>query len=88
MLAVHDFLSIARPIWCDAIKNILEQYIKEPSELNLQHITRFGKTRISDGDSSRKDLIRSYLSSWLTKEEMQHADFEAIVLKLSGNLVN
>lgn len=88
VLAVHDFLSIARPIWCDAIKNILEQYIKEPSELNVQHIIRFGKTRIFDSNSSGIDLIRSSLSSWLTKEEMQHADFEAIMLKLSGILVD
>ncbi|KAJ8433938.1 hypothetical protein Cgig2_001867 [Carnegiea gigantea] len=88
VLAVHDFLSIARPIWCDAIKNILEQYIKEPSELNVQHIFRFGKTRIFDNDSSGIDLIRNSLLSWLTKEEMQHADFEAIMLKLSGILVD
>lgn len=88
VLAVHDFLSVARPIWCDAIKDILEQYIKEPSELNVQHIIRFGKTRIFDGNSSGIDLIRSSLSSCLTKEEMQHADFETIMFNLSGILVD
>ncbi|XP_021776129.1 uncharacterized protein LOC110739953 [Chenopodium quinoa] len=81
VLAANDFLKIARPIWCDAIRNILEQYIKDPSELNLKHITRFGTKRISTSNSE-KDIINSYLRSWLTKEEMQHAVFQATMLKL------
>lgn len=87
VLAAHDFLRIARPIWCDAIRNVLEQYVEDPSELNLEHITRFGKTLITKGNLG-KDLINHCLSSWLTREEMQHADFQAIMLKLSDVAVN
>ncbi|RVW13267.1 3',5'-nucleoside bisphosphate phosphatase [Vitis vinifera] len=49
VLAVHDFLKVARPIWCNAIRNILESYIKEPSDMNLEQITRFARNRNSKG---------------------------------------
>lgn len=87
VLAAHDFLKIARPIWRDAIRNILEQYIEDPSELNLNHITRFGIKRISTSNRA-KDVINNYLRLWLTREEVQHADFEATMLKLCDIAVN
>ncbi|KMT01476.1 hypothetical protein BVRB_9g214830 [Beta vulgaris subsp. vulgaris] len=87
VLAARDFLKVARPIWCDAIRNILEQCIKDPSEPNLKHITRFGTRRINTCNCE-KDLINSCLRSWLTREEMQHADFQATMLKLSDVAVN
>ncbi|KAG6425070.1 hypothetical protein SASPL_115494 [Salvia splendens] len=36
MLVVQEFLKVARPIWCNAIQEILENYIKDPSDSNLQ----------------------------------------------------
>lgn len=91
VLAVHDFLKVARPIWCNAIRNILESYIKEPSDMNLEQITRFARNRNSKGGSSLgcgKDLIDLCLSSWLTNEERQNPEFEAIKLKFSNISIN
>lgn len=91
VLAVHDFLKVARPIWCNAIRNILESYIKEPSDMNLEQITRFARNRNSKGGSPvgcGKDLIDLCLSSWLTNEERQNPEFEAIKLKFSNISIN
>ncbi|KAA8536470.1 hypothetical protein F0562_028948 [Nyssa sinensis] len=91
VLAVHEFLKVARPIWCRAIRDILENYSDDPSELNLDRIMRFGKTRILKGSSPFSycnDLIDLCLSSWLTSEERQNAEFEAIKLKLSRISIN
>lgn len=85
VLAAHDFLKLARPIWRDAIKNILEEYIGHPSGLNLEHINRFGIPELISG---KQDLMFRCLSSWLTKEEMQHADLQDIISKLSDAVVN
>lgn len=87
VLALHDFLKVARPIWCGAIRAILENYAKEPSDTNLARITRYGRTRISPS-SCGMDLIDCCLSSWLTNEERQNSEFEAIKLKLSHISVN
>ncbi|KAJ0010377.1 hypothetical protein Pint_33308 [Pistacia integerrima] len=91
VLVLNDFLKVARPIWCAAIKEILKRYADEPSELNLSSITRFGRARIFKGShplSCGKDLIDHYLSLWLTKEESQNAEFEAMKLKLSHVSIN
>ncbi|PNY11161.1 protein trpH-like, partial [Trifolium pratense] len=39
VLVLYDFLKVARPIWCNAIKKILECYAEEPSDTNLETIT-------------------------------------------------
>ncbi|GMP39042.1 hypothetical protein CsSME_00010040 [Camellia sinensis var. sinensis] len=86
VLAVHEFLRTARPIWCGAIRGILENYTEDPSQLKLERIMKFGKTRIFKNGSLTKtnnDLIDLCLSSWLTNEEMQDSVFETIKLKLS-----
>ncbi|KAK8624766.1 hypothetical protein V6N13_089652 [Hibiscus sabdariffa] len=86
VLVLHEFLKVARPIWCGAIKDILESYAKEPSDSNLGRIARFsrmGSFKESSPLSCGKDLIDCCLSSWLTTEEWQSAEFEAIRLKLS-----
>ncbi|XP_059445025.1 uncharacterized protein LOC132176885 [Corylus avellana] len=91
VLATHDFLKVARPIWCRAIWDILESYAEEPSDSNLAKITRFGRTRIFKGGSPvscGNDLIDRCLSLWLTNEERQNAEFEAIRLKLSNISIN
>ncbi|XP_008455216.2 uncharacterized protein LOC103495435 [Cucumis melo] len=91
VLAMHDFLKAARPVWCRAIRDILESYVEEPSESNLAKITRFGRTRVLKGGfspSSGNDLIERCLTLWLTNEEKQNDEFEAIRLKLSHISIN
>ncbi|KAL0559886.1 hypothetical protein IC582_000266 [Cucumis melo] len=91
VLAMHDFLKAARPVWCRAIRDILERYVEEPSESNLAKITRFGRTRVLKGGSSPSsgnDLIERCLTLWLTNEEKQNDEFEAIRLKLSHISIN
>ncbi|KAE8655114.1 CAMP-regulated phosphoprotein 19-related protein isoform 1 [Hibiscus syriacus] len=86
VLVLHEFLKVARPIWCGAIKDILESYAKEPSALNLARIARFSRMDSLKGTSPLscgKDWIDRCLSSWLTTEERQNAKFEDIRLKLS-----
>ncbi|XP_022727439.1 uncharacterized protein LOC111283240 isoform X2 [Durio zibethinus] len=86
VLVLHDFLKVARPIWCGSIKDILVSYAEEPSESKLARIARFGRTGSFKGSSPLscgKDLIDRCLSLWLTTEERQNAEFEAIRLKLS-----
>lgn len=88
VLVLHDFLKVARPIWFGAIRDILEIYAEEPSDCNLARITRFGRSRILKGSSSSlscgKELIDQCLPMWLSREEMENAEFEAIKLKLSN----
>uniref|UniRef100_A0A7N0TW49 Polymerase/histidinol phosphatase N-terminal domain-containing protein n=1 Tax=Kalanchoe fedtschenkoi TaxID=63787 RepID=A0A7N0TW49_KALFE len=83
---LHDFLKLARPIWRDAIRNTLEQYIAEPSEAKLEEITRFRRTRTCSGSSCRNELISACVSSWLTEEEMRNPEFEAVASKLQESL--
>ncbi|KAK6135392.1 hypothetical protein DH2020_030903 [Rehmannia glutinosa] len=85
VLIVHEFLKVARPVWCNAIRDILENYIKDPSDSNLQHIIKFGKTKASKLKSpsgSASELINQCLSLWLSKEERENAEFETIKLEL------
>lgn len=87
MLAVHEFLKVARPIWAGAIREILENYVKYPSETNFQLIMSFGKPKVYRGISHAScpgDFMRRCLSLWLTNEETQTAAFEAIKLKLAA----
>lgn len=88
---LRDFLNVARPIWCSAIKSILETYSEEPSDLNLARIMKFARTWIVKGSSPSscaKDIIDKCLSAWLTGEESQNTEFEAIRLKLSDVPIN
>ncbi|KAL6515299.1 hypothetical protein OROHE_018931 [Orobanche hederae] len=85
LLMVHEFLKVARPIWCSSIRDILENYVKDPSDLNLQHIIKFGKTKASKANptfGSASELINGCLSSWLSKEERENAEFETIMPEL------
>ncbi|GAB2235219.1 hypothetical protein Droror1_Dr00027714 [Drosera rotundifolia] len=82
VLEVDEFLKLARPIWCNAIGNILERYAEDPSVSNLENITRFEKTRITKGMCD-KDLINTCLSLWLTREEVQTLEFQVTMSKLS-----
>ncbi|KAE8677899.1 Detected protein of unknown function [Hibiscus syriacus] len=67
VLVLHEFLKVAQPIWCGAIKDILESYAKEPSALNLARIARFSRMDSLKGTSPLscgKDWIDRCLSSW------------------------
>ncbi|KAK3007384.1 hypothetical protein RJ639_017461 [Escallonia herrerae] len=91
VLAVHEFLKLARPIWCSAIKEILENYLKDPSEANLELIVKFGRNGVTKGVSPLgcgNELIKQCLSLWLTNEERQNAEFEAIKSTLSHVSIN
>ncbi|KAK2982346.1 hypothetical protein RJ640_009043 [Escallonia rubra] len=91
VLAVHEFLKLARPIWCSAITEILENYVKDPSEANLELFVKFGRNRVTKGVSPLgcgNELIKQCLSLWLTNEERQNAEFEAIKSTLSHVSIN
>lgn len=82
VVAVHEFLKVARPIWCGAIKNTVDRYISDPTESNLDHIMKYAKIKLAKGGISSVthniELIHECLSQWLTNEEQKGADFEAI----------
>lgn len=88
VVIVNDFLKLARPIWCSAIKDLLESYADQPSDLYLKQIMKFKGIFKTYKTDSAKDLIDACLSLWLSKEERQNAEFEAIRLKLSHISVN
>lgn len=91
VVAVHEFLKLARPIWCSAIVEVLENYVNDPSESNLELILRFGKPKVSKGVSPfahGSELIHQCLSRWLTNEEQQSTEFEAIKSKLLHISIN
>lgn len=89
VVAVHEFLKVARPIWCDAIKEIVESYVKEPSDSNLANILRFVRSPKGGSPASCcKDFVDRCLSLWLTNEERQNVEFDAIKLKLSHISLN
>ncbi|KAM7478957.1 hypothetical protein LguiA_027170 [Lonicera macranthoides] len=88
VVAVNEFLKLARPIWCDAIRQILENYVKDPTDSNLEMIMKYGKSKFSKGVSKMafgcgNEVINHCLSLWLTSEESQKSEFETIKLKLS-----
>lgn len=82
VVAIHEFLKVARPIWCGAIRNTVDRYMSDPTESNLDQILKYAKTKhAKDGASSithNIDLIDECLSQWLTNEEQKNANFEAI----------
>uniref|UniRef100_A0A803Q900 Polymerase/histidinol phosphatase N-terminal domain-containing protein n=1 Tax=Cannabis sativa TaxID=3483 RepID=A0A803Q900_CANSA len=86
VLVLHEFLKVARPIWHSAIRDILEKCAEDPSESNLARIMKFARIPSLKGGfslNSNKDVIDRCLSLWLTNEERNSAEFEAISLKLS-----
>ncbi|EHA8589011.1 5'-3' exoribonuclease-like [Cocos nucifera] len=91
VLAVYEFLKVARPIWCSAIKEILSIFAEEPSALNIEKMVRFGILSNLKGCStmsSSKDVFDLCLSSWLTSEEREAAEFEAIRVRLSQTIIS
>ncbi|CAI9104006.1 OLC1v1002608C1 [Oldenlandia corymbosa var. corymbosa] len=83
---VYEFLEVARPVWFKAMISILEIYLKDPSDANLQLIIKFGNTQFRKSISALatpNDLINHCLSTWFTKEERSNPELESIKLKLS-----
>ena len=88
IVAVCEFLTLAKPIWCGAVKDILLSFADEPTEMNLEKITMFGKPKNLNGyPANANAIIDMCLSSWLTTEEREAVEFEAISLKLSNSSI-
>ncbi|KAF9610324.1 hypothetical protein IFM89_021994 [Coptis chinensis] len=86
VMTLHAFLKVARPIWCNAFKDILHNFVEDPSDSSLEKLTKFGKVRnLKAGINMNccNDVIDMCLSSWLTNDERQEVEFEALRLKLS-----
>ncbi|KAI3949065.1 hypothetical protein MKW92_022899 [Papaver armeniacum] len=82
--ALHEFLKLGRPIWCDAVKSILQRFAEDPSDANLEKLARYGKIKNLNGSlNSGKNVVELCLSSWLLREERQGDAFEDLRLKLS-----
>ncbi|XP_076945116.1 uncharacterized protein LOC143616040 [Bidens hawaiensis] len=85
VVAVHEFLKVARPIWCGAIKNTVERYVTDPTESNLDHILRYAKIKVVKGGGvssitarNNIEIIHECLSQWLTNEEQKSGELEDI----------
>lgn len=84
--ALQDFLKVGRPLWCEAIKATMRAFLDQPSDSNLSNILRFDSARILKGNSAwscGKELIDRCLGIWLTNDERQSDEFEALRVKLS-----
>ncbi|XP_072953018.1 uncharacterized protein [Typha angustifolia] len=90
VLAVFEFLKLARPLWCKAMKEILSTLPIEPSEDDVVKIIRFGNLTDLKGFSSMscgKDLLGPCLESWLTIEEKEASELESMRVKLLHTIV-
>lgn len=86
VVAVHEFLKVARPIWRRAILDNLEDFVRDPTGSNFEVLIRLGKIKFPRGMPSncgRYELIQHCLSLWLTTEERENDEFEALKLKVT-----
>ncbi|XP_064977370.1 uncharacterized protein LOC135619364 [Musa acuminata AAA Group] len=91
LATVYQFLKMARPIWCNAMKDILQSFAKDPSDANIEKITRFGipkKSKVCHTVNCGKDIVDLCLSSWLTSDEKEENEFQAIRLMLADTLIS
>ncbi|KAK1308693.1 hypothetical protein QJS10_CPA09g00546 [Acorus calamus] len=91
ILTVYEFMKLARPIWCNAIRDILQSLADAPSDSKLERILKFGRLKYLKGEMSPsccKDIADLCYSSWLTNEEKQSIEFEAIRCKLSDIVIH
>lgn len=79
---VFKFLSVARPIWSNSIKDTLTNFTNEPTNANLEKMTKFGKFKSRD-----KSLMDSCLCYWLSKDEITD-EIKELSLKCSKILIN
>ncbi|KAK8969457.1 hypothetical protein KSP40_PGU003841 [Platanthera guangdongensis] len=85
LVSIYRFLKLARPIWCNASKTILQSFAEEPSSQRLEKLTIFGRP---GGCCCGGQVVDLCLSSWLMKEEGTEAEFDAIRLKLSQTVIS
>ncbi|THU69672.1 hypothetical protein C4D60_Mb08t16850 [Musa balbisiana] len=91
LATVYQFLKMARPIWCNAMKDILQSFVKDPSDANIEKITRFGipkKSKVCHTVNCGKDIVDLCLSSWLTSDEKEENEFQAIRLMLADTVIS
>lgn len=94
--AMHEFLKVAKPIWRDALKDILLGFaeVSEPEIDNI--ISSSGFIKDLNGDMSlrgnitgnKEQVISLHLSAWLSKEEREAVEQEAVRLKLSHSVIS
>lgn len=85
VVAMREFLKLARPIWLNAIKDALRSYAEEPSCANLERLWGFGdaKYKAKMAAIGPREIVKLSLSSWLTPEERECAELEDLRLKIS-----
>lgn len=91
VISIYKFLKLARPVWCNATKSILQSFAEEPSSLKLEKMTMFGKPYMlkrSKPISCGDEVVDLCLSCWLTTEERKEAEFDAIKMKLQNTVIS
>ncbi|XP_020588399.1 uncharacterized protein LOC110030156 isoform X1 [Phalaenopsis equestris] len=92
VVSIYKFLKLARPIWCNAIKSILQSFTAEDSSMKVEKMTIFGKPfelrKRSESISCVADIVDLCLSSWLSSEERMEAEFDAIKLRLKDTVIS
>ncbi|XP_020081286.1 uncharacterized protein LOC109704930 [Ananas comosus] len=85
--SIYEFLKLARPVWSNAMRDILYNFAEDPSEANLEKMLKFGVQNKLNGYSSSScvggDAVDLCLSSWLATHE--DIELENIRLKLASN---
>ncbi|KAF2576894.1 hypothetical protein F2Q68_00003615 [Brassica cretica] len=69
----------------------MRTFLEQPSDSNLSNILRFDRARILKGSSSWScggELMDRCLAIWLTNDERENDEFEALRLKLSCVLIS
>ncbi|KAG9451554.1 hypothetical protein H6P81_011519 [Aristolochia fimbriata] len=90
ILAIREFLRLGRPIWCKATKDILQTFAEEPSHSNLEKIMKFLRIRKTNGNvplDCGKDIVDICQSLWLSSDERQSIELEALSAKLSEAVI-
>ncbi|XP_020089699.1 uncharacterized protein LOC109711185 [Ananas comosus] len=86
VLAVFEFLKLGRPIWCNALKEILSTFPEEPSCTDMEKNFGFGNQldlEVFSSMSCGKDSLDLCRSLWPTIEEKEASELEVIKMKLS-----
>nr|CAD1826887.1 unnamed protein product [Ananas comosus var. bracteatus] len=86
VLAVFEFLKLGRPIWCNALKEILSTFPEEPSCTDMEKNFGFGSQldlEVFSSMSCAKDSLDLCRSLWPTIEEKEASELEVIKMKLS-----
>ncbi|XP_042463606.1 5'-3' exoribonuclease-like isoform X2 [Zingiber officinale] len=91
LISIYRFLKVARPIWCNATKDILQNFAEDPSHTSLEKIMRFlmpNKFKGFSTANSAKDIVDLCVSSWLSKDEKEENDFDEIRHMLADTFIS